>query len=57
MNIYWFILLFTAWYTFSLIISERLGKKRRIGVEWSFFLSMMFSPVVGLIVSILSKEK
>ena len=57
MNIYWFIIIFTAWYTLSLIISERYGKNRKIGVEWSFFISLMFSPVIGIIASLLSKEK
>ena len=57
MNIYWFTLLFTAWYAFSLIISEYYGKRRRIGVDWLFFLSMLFSPVTGWVVSLLSGKK
>jgi len=57
MNIYWFTVIFTAWYILSLVISERLGKKRRIGEEWSFFISMMFSPVIGLVAALLTKEK
>jgi hypothetical protein len=57
MNIYWFTAIFTAWYILSLVISERLGKKRRIGEEWSFFISMMFSPVIGLVAALLTKEK
>lgn len=40
---------FFAWYILSLVISEQLGKKRKIGVEWSFFLCMILSPVLGFI--------
>jgi hypothetical protein len=56
MNIYWFIFLFCAWYILSLAISEKIGKKRKIGEEWSFFLSFMLSPVVGLALTLLSKK-
>ena len=57
MNIYWFIAIFSVWYIFSLVVSEKLGKYRSIGEEWSFFISMMFSPVVGLIVAMISKPR
>ena len=57
MNIYWFIAIFSVWYIFSLVVSEKLGKYRRIGEEWSFFISMMFSPVIGLILSMISKPR
>ncbi len=57
MNIYWFIAIFSVWYIFSLVVSEKLGKYRRIGEEWSFFISMMFSPVVGLVVALISKPR
>ena len=57
MNIYWFTVLFIAWYTLSLIVSERWGKKRKLGEEWSFFLSMMLTPIVGLVITVLSKER
>jgi hypothetical protein len=55
MNITWFCILFTVWYILSLIISERIGKKRKIGEEWSFFLSFMLTPLVGLAISMLTK--
>lgn len=55
MNILWFSIIFTAWYIFSLVVSEKIGKKRRIGEEWSFFLSFMFTPIIGLIISYLTK--
>lgn len=56
MNEYLIIFIFIAWYVLSLIVSETIGKKRKIGVQWSFFISMMFSPVIGYIVTRLSKE-
>jgi hypothetical protein len=42
---------FVVWYALSLIISEKIGKKKDIGEEWSFFISMMFSPLIGYLVS------
>jgi fumarate reductase subunit C len=55
MNITWFCILFTVWYILSLVISERIGKKRKIGEEWSFFLSFMLTPLVGLAITLLTK--
>jgi hypothetical protein len=55
MNILWISIIFIAWYTLSLLVSERIGKKRKIGEEWSFFLSFMLTPIVGLVVSMLTK--
>lgn len=52
MNIFWFSILFTLWYVFSLLISEKIGRKKKIGEEWSFFISMILSPVIGLIVTL-----
>lgn len=57
MNVYWFTAIFTLWYVFALVISERIGKKRRIGEEWSFFLSFMLSPPIGLIITLASKPR
>jgi len=39
------------WYIFSLVVSEYIGKKKKIGVERSFFICMIFSPVVGFFVT------
>jgi fumarate reductase subunit C len=55
MNATWFSIIFTAWYILALVISEKIGKNRRIGEEWSFFLSFMLSPVVGLLVSLMTR--
>lgn len=41
------VLIFTAWYVLSLIISENKRKTKKPGTEWSFFLCMVFSPVIG----------
>ena len=57
MKIILYSILFMAWYILSLVVSERIGKKRKIGVEWSFFISMMFSPIIGWIITAISKNK
>ena len=57
MNVYTFTILFIAWYTLSLVVSERWGKKMKIGEEWSFFICMMFSPVIGYAVTMLMGKK
>lgn len=41
---------FIVWYVGSLFISETIGKKRKIGVEFPFFISMVFSPLIGFFV-------
>jgi hypothetical protein len=56
MNEYIVIFIFIAWYAFSLIVSETLGKKKKIGVQWSFFISIMFTPIVGYIVTAASSK-
>ena len=33
-----------------------LGARRRIGFGWTFFLSVLFTPVVGLIICLLSDK-
>ena len=33
-----------------------LGARRRIGFGWTFFLSVLFTPLVGLIVCLLSDK-
>jgi fumarate reductase subunit C len=54
MNILWISIIFIAWYILSLVVSEKIGKKRKIGEEWSFFLSFILSPLVGLAISLLT---
>lgn len=55
MTEYIVILVFIMWYGLSLFISESIGKYRNIGVEWSFFWCMMLSPVIGLVITRMSK--
>jgi hypothetical protein len=55
MNIMWFSIIFTLWYILALVVSEKIGKKRKIGEEWSFFLSIMLTPLVGLAITLFTK--
>jgi hypothetical protein len=57
MNEYIVIALFIVWYVLAMVISERMGKKKKIGVEWSFLISFLLSPVIGFVVTYLSKDK
>lgn len=50
------IVLFLIWYAGSLIISESVSKNSKIGTEWMFFISMIFSPVVGVLVYLFKKK-
>lgn len=34
-----------------------LGRERNIGFGWSFVLSLIFTPLVGLIITLLSDKK
>jgi hypothetical protein len=36
-----FSIIFTVWYILALVVAERIGKKRKIGEEWSFFVSVL----------------
>lgn len=57
MNEYIIITLFVLWYVLAMVISETLGKRKKIGVEWSFFISFMLSPVIGFLVTWFGKDK
>ena len=57
MNEYIVIALFIVWYVLAMVISERMGRKKKIGVEWSFLFSFLLSPVIGFVVTYLSKDK
>ncbi|MEA3477957.1 MAG: hypothetical protein U9R60_07245 [Bacteroidota bacterium] len=48
---------FFLWYILALVVAEKVGKKRKIGEEWSFFLSFLLSPLLGLVLSWMSKRK
>jgi len=52
------VILFVLWYALSLIVSENFGKNTKPGVEWIFFISMIFSPIAGyLLVKMTSAPK
>ncbi len=50
------IIIFLLWYILSLVISVNIGKKRKIGEEWSFFFCMILSPVIGIIITLVSMK-
>ena len=52
-----YIIAFIAWYILALVVAEKVGKKRKIGEEWSFFFSLMLSPLIGYGLSVLSGKK
>jgi len=55
MNEIIFLLIFVVWYVLSLVFSENLGKKSKVGIEWSFFICMILSPVIGWVILKFSK--
>jgi hypothetical protein len=57
MNEYTVIAIFIAWYILALVVSENIGKKKKLGVEWSFLLSFLLSPVVGYLITRFSADK
>lgn len=52
-----FFIIFTVWYAGALIVSERMGKKSRLGQEWTFFIGFMFTPIISFVLVNLLKEK
>jgi hypothetical protein len=58
MNLYILtIILFVIWYALALVVSEKVGKNRKLGEEWTFFISMMLSPLVGYVIAIATPKK
>jgi ABC-type iron transport system FetAB permease component len=57
MTAVWIALIFVVWYIASLIISEKFVDKSRIGKQWLFFISFIFSPLVGFLVVSLTRLK
>lgn len=51
---YWAILFF--WILYALIIGF-IGKPRKIGFGYAFLLAILLSPVIGLIITLLSKKR
>lgn len=48
--------IFIGWIIFSIIVGA-LGSSRKIGFAGAFFLSLILSPVIGLIITLFSKDK
>lgn len=40
----------------SYAIAHFLGKKRQIGFGWSLFFNLCFGPIIGLIITLLSRK-
>jgi hypothetical protein len=57
MNETMIIIVFTLWYTGSLIVSENISKNDKLGTEGLFFISMLFSPIVGLLIKLIFIKK
>ena len=38
---------FILWYALALVISEKYGKNAKPNVELLFFISIIFSPIIG----------
>lgn len=48
--------LFVVWVILSALVAL-LGRNRNIGYGWSFALCVLISPLIGLIITLLSKKK
>jgi hypothetical protein len=48
--------IFFGWLLFSLVIGF-IGSGRSIGFAGAFFLSLFLSPIIGLIITLVSKDK
>ncbi len=48
--------IFLGWIIFSFVIGF-IGSGRKIGFAGAFFLSLLLSPLIGLIITLVSKDK
>lgn len=53
MNEILIISIFVFWYIGSLIVSENITKENKLGTEMIFFISMLFSPVMGMLIKLI----
>jgi len=51
------IIAFFIWYFISLVISENLGKKSKLGVDNLFVICLIATPFVGLIIYTITKKQ
>ena len=42
--------------SFLAVLVGLVGARRRIGFGWTFFLSVLFTPLIGLIIALLSDK-
>jgi hypothetical protein len=56
MEAVWIGIIFIFWYAFALFIAERFDGRSRLGKQWLFFISFMFSPIVGYLLVIFTKK-
>ncbi len=49
-------MLFISWFILSIIVAL-LGDNKKIGIWAAFFISLIFSPLIGLIVVLVSDRK
>jgi len=56
MEAVWIGIVFIFWYALALIIAERFNEKSSLGKQWLFFISFMFSPIVGYLLVIFTKK-
>ncbi len=52
-----FIFIVVVWYGLSLYLSETKENLFQFGKQWLFFISMVFSPLIGLIALLIFKNK
>lgn len=48
--------LFMVFLLICYLIAHFLGRKRQIGFGWSFFFCLFFNPIVGFIITMLSRK-
>jgi hypothetical protein len=57
MEAVWIGLGFIVWYALALMVAERFNAKSKLGKQWLFFISFMFSPLTGYLVGFYTKRK
>ena len=55
MNYIWIIII-VLYIVLAHLIAQYIGAKRKIGYGKSIFWSILFSPIIGFIITILSKQ-
>ncbi|MDO8897194.1 MAG: hypothetical protein Q7V19_06045 [Bacteroidales bacterium] len=56
MEAVWIGLGFIVWYALALMVAEQFNTKSKLGKQWLFFISFMFSPIVGYLLVIFTKK-